>query len=74
MNFKANAETPSQGTDRLLPDAVVQERTSLDRTTRWRLAKKGQFPAPIQISPGRVAWSESSITAWIAEKVAAVGR
>lgn len=52
--------------ERLLAPIVVSDRTSLSRTTLWRLTKKGQFPTPVQVSPGRVAWSESAVSAWIA--------
>jgi prophage regulatory protein len=63
----------SQGalTRRLIPPAVVTDRTSLSRTTIWRMVRRGEFPAPIQISPGRVAWSEAAVDAWIASKTVA---
>jgi prophage regulatory protein len=50
---------------RLLAPAVVVDRTSLSRTTLWRLVRRGHFPPPVQISPGRVAWSETEVEAWI---------
>jgi len=61
----------SADTTRLLPPPVVTERTSLSRTTLWRLVRRGEFPKPVQVSPGRVAWSEASVNAWIAEKMEA---
>jgi prophage regulatory protein len=33
-----------------------------------RMEKKGQFPKPIQLGPGRVAYLESEIDDWLAEK------
>jgi prophage regulatory protein len=60
---------PAAG-ERLLPEKVVRDRTSLDRVTRWRLVRAGKFPAPVRISPGRVAWAESAINGWIAAKIA----
>ena len=55
---------------RLLAGPQVQAKTSLSRCTIWRLARRGTFPAPVQVSPGRVAWSEQAVDAWIAERLA----
>jgi prophage regulatory protein len=62
--------------DRLLSESEVENRVPLSRTQRWRLEKSGQFPTRIKlgnpVSPGgRVAWSESEIEQWIAERMAA---
>ena len=35
-----------------------------------RMVKAGQFPTPIQIGEGRVAWLEAEVNEWIATKVA----
>ena len=56
---------------RLLPPPVVTDRTSLSRTTLWRMVRRGEFPKPVQVSPGRVAWSEALVNAWIAAKMGA---
>ena len=61
---------PTPNPERLLAPIIVSDRTSLSRTTLWRLTKKGRFPAPVQVSPGRVAWSESAVSAWIAAQLA----
>jgi prophage regulatory protein len=37
----------------------------LSRSTIWRRVRDGRFPAPLQISPGRVAWWGDDILAWI---------
>lgn len=50
--------------DRLLSWARVHDVIGLSRSTAWRLHKAGAFPGPIAISPGRVGWWESEITAW----------
>ena len=50
--------------DRTLSFKRVRELTDLSRTTVWRMQKVGQFPLPIQISPGRVGWLESEVLAW----------
>lgn len=54
--------------DRILRDAEVRERTGLSRTTRWRLIRKGRFPASVPISDHAVGWRESEIEAWIAAR------
>jgi prophage regulatory protein len=56
--------------DRLITSAMVRERTSLSRTTLWRLVTQAQFPPPVQISVNRIAWSEQAIADWIAGRVA----
>ena len=50
--------------DRFLPWRKVQDITGLGRTTAWRLRRAGDFPHPVPISPGRVAWRERDIAAW----------
>jgi prophage regulatory protein len=35
-----------------------------------RLEKQGKFPRRIQVGPNRVAWLESEVDAWVAERVA----
>ena len=46
----------------------VQQRTSLSKTTIYRLISKGQFPKPIKITTRRVAWPESNINEWLANR------
>ncbi|MEW5683798.1 MAG: AlpA family phage regulatory protein [Pseudomonadota bacterium] len=38
---------------------------NMGRTTWWRLIRAGEAPAPIRISPGRVAWRWSDIAEWM---------
>lgn len=51
--------------DRLINDRECARLTSLSRTTRWRLQRNGLFPKAKSISPGRVAYLESEILAWV---------
>jgi len=44
----------------------LRRRIPLSRSTIWRRIRDGNFPAPIQISPGRVAWLDRDILAWMA--------
>jgi len=50
--------------DRLLPWGRVQDMAGISRTTAWRLQRNGTFPTPVPVSPGRVAWWESELSAW----------
>lgn len=54
--------------DRLLPWSRVRDITGLSRSTAWRLQRRGDFPAPVPLSPGRVGWWESELTAWKAAR------
>lgn len=63
-----HGETPQPAEERLLSWKRVKDLTGLSRTTAWREQKKGAFPAPVVISPGRVAWRERDITAWKAAR------
>ena len=58
------SEGPGGPGDRLLPWRAVRDITGLSRTTAWRRQKAGDFPLAVQISPGRVGWWESELTAW----------
>jgi prophage regulatory protein len=57
-------------TERLLPLPAVMERTSLKRASLYAAIDRGEFPKPVRIGANRVAWPESVISAWIAEKIA----
>ena len=46
----------------------VRDLTGLGRTTAWRMRRDGDFPDPVPISRGRVAWRESDIVAWNATR------
>ncbi|MNJ39107.1 Prophage CP4-57 regulatory protein (AlpA) [compost metagenome] len=54
--------------DRLLPWVKVRAIAGISRTTAWRMQQTGDFPAPVPVSPGRVAWWESELTAWKAAR------
>jgi prophage regulatory protein len=54
-----------QKPDRILRDAEVGAQTGTSRTTRWRLIKRNQFPAPVKISENAIGWRESEIQEWI---------
>jgi prophage regulatory protein len=43
----------------------LQERLGLSEATILRMRRRGQFPQPIRLSPGRVGWRERDIVAWL---------
>ena len=57
---------------RLISPAEVYRLTTLSRTTVYRRVRDGSFPAPARIGRQRMAWPESSISAWIAAQPLAV--
>lgn len=56
------------GSDRFLSPEEVVSRTTLSRTTLWRMVRRGDFPKKTVLSPGRIGWSEKAVNAWIAER------
>jgi prophage regulatory protein len=50
--------------DNVLKIADVVSRTGLSRVAIWRRVRRGEFPAPIQLSENRVGWPETEIKAW----------
>jgi predicted DNA-binding transcriptional regulator AlpA len=63
-----DAREPPRARERLLAWRTVRELTGLSRTTAWRLQKRGEFPLPVVMSPGRVGWRESEVEAWQASR------
>jgi prophage regulatory protein len=48
----------------------VKMRTGLSRSTLYAYIREGRFPAPVTISTRCVAWVESEIDDWIAQRIA----
>jgi prophage regulatory protein len=67
-----SSTSPSQSefsrSSRLLRLPMVVARVGLSETTIWRLRRRGQFPHPVRISPGCVAWREADVESWIASR------
>ena len=59
---------PAPAGTMLLPMAKVAEHTSLSRSTIYRLMHSGEFPKPVQVSPGRVAWRDSDLADWLSRR------
>ncbi len=54
-----------------IPKHEVQRITGgLSDTTIWRMRRKGLFPNPVSVSPGKKVWRESDISDWIAARIA----
>lgn len=49
----------------LLSRRTVETLTSISRATLYRLMKTGEFPSPVKVSAGRVAWREADVRGWI---------
>lgn len=54
----------------LLDFVAVAERIGRrpDRSARlflWRQVKAGRFPAPLQLSPSRIAWDAAAVEEWL---------
>ena len=53
---------------KFLSPAELHELTGLSLTTLWRLRRRGELAEPVRLSPGRVAWRERDIEAWLASR------
>jgi len=56
--------------NRLIRRKEVQDRTGLGASSIYAMMKIGKFPKCLNLSERRVAWLESDIDSWIAERVA----
>ncbi|MFQ6755323.1 AlpA family transcriptional regulator [Cereibacter sphaeroides] len=57
--------------DKHLRRPAVEEATGLSRSAIYELMSKGQFPRPVKLTGKAVAWPESAIAEWLAERAAA---
>ena len=56
---------------RLLKRPEVQSCTGLSRSAIYQKMQDGVFPKPVKTSSKAVAWVETEVEAWIADKIAA---
>lgn len=47
---------------------AVEEITGLSRSTLYALISRDEFPKPVKLTGKAVAWPESSISRWLAER------
>ncbi|ACM02184.1 AlpA family transcriptional regulator [Cereibacter sphaeroides] len=57
--------------DKHLRRPAVEEATGLSRSAIYELMSKGQFPRPVKLTGKAVAWPESAIAEWLAQRAAA---
>jgi len=57
---------------RIIGKKAMCKKLNVGETTLWRMVKRGDFPAPLQISPRRVGWEESTGDVYI-ESLTQVG-
>ncbi|KUZ70789.1 transcriptional regulator [Burkholderia ubonensis] len=46
----------------------VAVKVGLGQSTLYRMIAAGTFPKPFELVPGRTAWLEEDVDAWLAEK------
>ena len=44
---------------------ALRELIPVSRTTLWQWRRRGDFPAAVRLSAGRVAWRASDVRAWM---------
>lgn len=54
--------------------AQVEELTALKKSSIYAGVKAGTFPAPVRLSARAVAWRESDLAAWQAQREQAGGK
>jgi prophage regulatory protein len=54
--------------DRVLNTRQVADLTNLHPVTLWRLARRGEFPAPIKITARKNGWPLSTVLAWLSQR------
>lgn len=67
MTTSKNQQTEN---NRLIRRTEVQSKTGLGASSIYAMMKQGKFPQCMSLSERRVAWLESDIDQWIAERVA----
>lgn len=54
--------------DRHLRRKAVEDLTGLSRSTIYEQMANGRFPRPVKLTGKAVAWPESQIVAWLAQR------
>lgn len=67
INLWKGASNMEQGEqqEKILSQAQVLDRVGLRRTAIKTKVKRGEFPAPLRLSPNKLGWLESEVNAWI---------
>ena len=71
-------QRPSPGTfdsiDEILSPRTVENVTSLNASTIWRMRQRHEFPQPIRLSAHRVGYRREDIRRWLASRETAQRR
>jgi prophage regulatory protein len=59
---------------RIIRRAELQRKIPFSMVHVWRLEKRGEFPARVQLGPNSVGWFDDEIDAWIEARIRAGGR
>ena len=57
--------TATEHADRLLRRREVERMTGLQKSSLYRMMRRGQFPEPVRLGTHAVRWRLSEITRWI---------
>lgn len=77
-----HAEAPSQapacarctGPVQMLRIREVSAKVGFSASTIHRLRQRGDFPAPLALSPNTAVWAEHELDAWLLARLAARGK
>jgi len=65
---KQNSDYKPSLMKKIIGKKMMYEKLGISSTTLWRMIQRGEFPAPIQISPRRVGWLEEDVDQWIEKR------
>jgi prophage regulatory protein len=60
-------------TDALIDSRVTRQISGISKSERWRLIKKGRFPAPIRLGPRCTRFSLREVSDWVERRKAERG-
>jgi len=66
----AMTQKPPQSGERFLRLEQVNEKIGTSGKTIYLWIREGRFPKSVPLYGGRVAWLESEVAAWMAERIA----
>jgi prophage regulatory protein len=71
-NGTPHTQAPDSETiPKMLTVKHLRDNLTLSRTAIYRGVRAGTFPAPVQLTPTRIAWRESDVLAWLNSRPAA---
>ena len=64
-------DVPQGSVERFLRMPEVEQRTGLRKSALYQAIKEQRFPPGVRLTARSIAWTESSINAWISARIAA---